>query len=150
MTQLGHVSKILSALVKQHEPAQRLMALEGVGEKGAAGLIANLGDGSAFKNGREAAVYIGATPKQHSSGGKVKMLGISKQGDYALRSTLYIGALSVITNLPSEATTQKQAWLIRLVKRAGIKRACIALVNKTVRTAWAMLRTGSAYQPTMI
>ena len=147
VTQLKHLSQLLSCLVKQHEPARRLMALEGVGEKSAAGLIASLGDGSAHKNGRHAAVYVGATPKQHSSGGKVRMTGICKRGDYSLRSTLYIGALSVISRLPVEPKTLKQAWLIQLVRRVGIKRACIALVNKTVRTAWAMLRHGSEYQP---
>jgi transposase len=150
VAQLKKLSQLLSNLVKQHEPSRRLMALEGVGEISAAGLIASLGDGSAYKNGRNAAVYVGATPKQHSSGGKVKMIGISKNGNYSLRSTLYIGALSVISRLPAEPKTQKQAWLIKLVQRAGVKRACIALVNKTVRTAWAMLKHGSEYQPVML
>ncbi len=142
------LTKQLNAHVKASEPCQRLMKLEGVAEISAAGLYASLGDGSGFKSGRHASVYVGATPKQHSSGGKVVMLGIDKNGgDKSLRATLYTGALSVVTRLPDEPKTEKQRWLIALVKRVGVKRACIALINKTVRTAWALLRYNQPYQP---
>ncbi|MCL1088007.1 transposase, partial [Shewanella glacialipiscicola] len=94
------------------------MKLEGVSHIGAAGLLACLGDGQGFKNGRHAAVFVGVTPKQHSSGGKVVMIGIDKHGgDKYLRSILYQGALSVISRLPVEAKTYKQQWLINLVRR---------------------------------
>lgn len=144
---LKSLTEQLNNRVKHSEPCQRLMALEGVAEIGAAGLYASLGDGSGFKNGRQASAYIGVTPKQHSSGGKVVMVGIDKKGgDKALRANLYLGALAVVTRLPAEAKTSKQQWLIDLVRRVGVKRACIALVNKTVRTAWALLRYGQPYQ----
>jgi transposase len=140
--------KLLLQHVKQSEPCKRLMALEGVAEIGAAGLFCSLGNGKGFKNGRQAAVYIGATPKQHSSGGKTIMIGIDKKGgDKKLRSTLYLGALSYISKLPSEPKTEKQRWLINLLRRAGVKRTCIALVNKTIRTAWALLNSGGVYEP---
>jgi transposase len=100
--------KLLLQQVKESEPCKRLMALEGVGEIGAGGLFCSLGNGKGFKNRRQAAVYIGATPKQHSSGGKTIMVGIDKKG--------------------------------------GVKRTCIALVNKTIRTAWALLYSGESYQ----
>jgi transposase len=139
--------KLLLQQVKESEPCKRLMALEGVAEIGAAGLFCSLGNGKGFKNGRQAAVYIGATPKQHSSGGKTIMVGIDKKGgDKKLRSVLYLGALSYISNLPGEPKTLKQQWLIDLVKRAGVKRTCIALVNKTIRTPWALLYSGESYQ----
>ena len=110
-----------------------------------------MGDGSEFKNGRQASVYIGLTPKQYSSGGKVYMMGIGKlSGNKELKAALYQGALAVISRLPSEPRTVKQAWLIELVKRAGIKRACIALANKTVRTAWALLSSGKNYEPALL
>ena len=101
-----------------------------------------------FKNGRQASTYIGVTPKQHSSGGKTVMVGINKQGgNKELRAVLYQGALAVISRLPDEPKTEKQRWLIQLVHRVGVKRACIALANKTVRTAWALLSSGEEYRP---
>ena len=136
----------LKKWVNQSESCQRLMKLEGVSHIGAAGLLASLGNGKGFKNGRHAAVYVGVTPKQHSSGGKIVMVGIDKHGgDKQLRATLFQGALSVISRLPTEPKTYKQQWLIALVKRVGVKRACIALINKTVRTAWALLNYSTEY-----
>lgn len=79
------------------------------------------------------------------------MMGINKGGgNRELRTALYQGALSIISRLPDEPRTVKQAWLHELVKRAGVKRACIALANKTVRTAWALLATGKTYEPVLL
>ena len=151
VAQLKESEKYKAALVKQSEPCNRLMDLEGIGDVCAAMLYASIGDGKEFKNGRQASVYVGLTPKQHSSGGKTYMMGIDKMGgNKELRAALYQGALSVISRLPSEPQTVKQAWLLELVKRAGVKRACIALANKTVRTAWALLATGKSYEPVII
>ena len=151
LAQLKVSNKAKEALVRQVEPCRRLLALETVGPVGAAMLYANIGDGKDFKNGRGASACIGVTPMQHSSGGKTNMMGINKKGgNKELRAVLYQGALSVISRLPEEPQTVKQAWLIDLVKRVGIKRACIALANKTVRTAWAILATGESYQPVML
>ncbi len=148
LSQLKETKKVKAALVKQVEPCKRLLALESVGEVCAAMLYANIGDGRDFKNGRQASACIGVTPKQHSSGGKTCMVGIDKKGgNKELRAALYQGALSVVSRLPDEAQTVKQAWLQELVKRVGVKRACIALANKTVRTAWALLATGESYKP---
>jgi len=151
LAQLKETKAAKAALVKQIEPCKRLLALESVGEVCAAMLYANIGDGRDFKNGRQASACIGVTPKQHSSGGKTHMMGIDKKGgNKELRAALYQGALSVISRLPDEAQTVKQAWLQELVKRVGVKRACIALANKTVRTAWALLATGESYQPVLL
>ena len=151
VVQLKETEKYRAMLVKQLEPCKRLMALEGIGEVCASMLYASMGDGREFKNGRQASVYIGLTPKQHSSGGKTYMTGIDKKGgDKALRAALYQGALSVISRLPSEPRTVKEAWLLKLIERVGVKRACIALANKTVRTAWALLATGKSYEPALL
>ena len=151
VVQLKETEKYRAMLVKQLEPCKRLMALEGIGEVCASMLYASMGDGREFKNGRQASVYIGLTPKQYSSGGKVYMVGIDKRGgNKPLRAALYQGALSVISRLPSEPRTVKEAWLLKLVERVGVKRACIALANKTVRTAWALLATGKSYEPVLL
>ena len=151
VVQLKETEKYRAALVRQLAPCKRLMELEGIGEVCAAMLYASIGDGREFKNGRQASVYIGLTPKQYSSGGKIIMLGIDKRGgNKPLRAALYQGALSVISRLPSEPRTAKEAWLLKLVERAGVKRACIALANKTVRTAWALLATGKSYEPVLL
>jgi len=151
LEQLKSSEQSREALVKQLEPCKRLLDLEGVGPVCAARLYASLGDGGNFKKGRDASVYVGVTPKQHSSGGKVYMRGINKGGgDKELRAALYQGAFSVIYKLPAQARTKKQAWLINLVARVGVKRASIALANKTVRTAWALLVSGEKYKVALI
>jgi transposase len=145
--ELAQLIKTRNALIRQLQPCKKLMDLEGVAEVCAGLLYSSIGDGKQFKNGREASAFVGLTPKQHSSGGKVFMTGIDRAGGIReLRSALYQGALSYICNLPDEPKTAKQAWLIKLVQRAGIKRSCIALANKTVRTAWAMLRHENKYK----
>lgn len=151
LEQLKASERVREVLIKQSEPCKRLLDLEGVGPVCAALLYASLGDGRNFKKGRDASVYIGLTPKQHSSGGKVYMRGINKSGgDKELRAALYQGAFSIIYKLPEQARTKKQAWLINLVARVGVKRASIALANKTVRTAWALLVSGEKYKVALI
>ena len=151
LEQRKDIEKQRNILMKQSQPCQRLIELEGVGEVCAAMLFCSLGDGKGFKNGRQASAYVGVTPKQFSSGGKVSMRGIDKVGgNKELRAALYLGALSFVISLPDKPKTTKQAWLISLVQRAGIKRACIAMANKTVRTAWALLATEKQYQKTLL
>ena len=94
-----------------------------------------MGDEKQFKSRWEALAFIGVAPKQHSSGGIKELI-----------FALYQCALSYICQLPDQPKAAKQAWLIKLVQRASIKRSCIALANKTVRTAWAMLRYENQYK----
>lgn len=149
--QLIAFEKEKNALTRQIEPCKRLMEIEGVGETTASMLYTTLGDGKQFKNGRQASAFVGLTPKQHSSGGKVFMIGIDKCGGVKeLRSLLYLGAMSYVGRLPEEPRTQKDAWLIKIIQRIGFKKACIALANKIVRTAWAMLRHETTYKPILL
>lgn len=150
--QIEHVdmlTKQLEEAVRSDPICQQLMALEGVGPLGALGLALRLGRGENFATGREASANIGLTPKQHSSGGKERLGHISKRsGDKRLRSLLYQGALSVITHVMNRcAKTQKEQWVKALVERRGKKVAAIALANKTVRTAQALLKNNTEYQP---
>lgn len=131
------------------EPCRRLQAIEGIGYKNAVGLYLRLGDGQAFKNGREAAACVGVTPRQHSSGGKVRMGGIGhRRGDQRLRASLITGchaAVRALRRRPPRNRTEQ--WLQALIERRGPGRAAVALANRNIRTAWAMLRHATDYQP---
>ena len=134
--------------IKQHEPCSRLTALEGVGRISAVLLYSTLGTGEAFKNGREYSAYLGLTPKQYSSGGKVNLVGISKHiANKRLRSILIQGARAYI-HRAKIGDSPKDRWLLALVERAGAGKAAVALANKNVRTAWALLTQGTEYQKT--
>ncbi len=153
--QIEHVdmlTKQLELSVSTDPVCQQLMKLEGVGPLGALGLALRLGKGENFTNGREASANIGLTPKQHSSGGKERIGHISKRNaDKRLRSILFQGALSVISSvIKRPARTTKEQWLKALIERRGKKVAAIALANKTVRTAYALLKSNSEYQPQLL
>jgi len=136
----------IKELVKQHPGCSRLTALEGVGPISAVLLYASLGTGEAFSGSREFAAYLGLTPRQLSSGGKTNIVGLSKKiGNCRLRSVLIQGARSYVHRL-KEPKTSKDRWLMDLIERAGHGKAAVALANKNVRTAWAMLTQGTEYQ----
>lgn len=140
--------KRLEERVHNITQCKQLMKLEGIGPVGAVGLYIMLGNGESFKNGRSASACIGVTPTQHSSGGKAVMLGISKRAaNKPFRAKLIQGALSAVyAVLKRDPRNQKECWLKDLAQRRGERRAAVALVNKTVRTAWAMLRYGEDYK----
>lgn len=133
--------------IAQSDPvAKRLQQLRGVGPLIATALVAAVGTAEQFANGRQMAASLGLTPKQHSSGGKVRLLGISKRGDAYLRSILIHGARSVIRTAKHKDDRLSQ-WVTSLAARRHPNVAAAALANKTVRIAWAMLRHGTDYQP---
>jgi len=143
--EIRFLTQQIEALVKQHPACHGLMALEGVGPISAVLLYATLGTGEAFKNGREFAAYLGLTPKQYSSGGKTNLVGISRHvANKRLRSVLIQGARAYIHRV-KEPKSQKDKWLLALIERGGYGRAAVALANKNVRTAFAMLTQGSNY-----
>ncbi len=128
------------AVIAANEPnAQSLQQLRGVGPMIATALVVAIGDARQF------AASLGLTPRQHSSGGKDRLLGISKRGDAYLR-TLVHGARSALRTANSKDDRLSQ-WVVRLAERSHANVAAIALANKTARMAWAMLRNGTDYQP---
>jgi transposase len=132
--------------IAQSEPdAKRLMQLRGVGPIIATAMLATVGDARQFRNGRQMSASLGLTPKQHSSGGKERMLGISKRGDAYLRSLLIHGARAVIRTARPKSDPLSR-WVIRLADRSHPNVAAAALANKTTRIAWAMLSRGTNYQ----
>lgn len=137
----------IKVCVNQHPACEQLMNMEGVGPISAVLLYATLGTGEVFKNGRQFAAYLGLTPKQYSSGGKTNLIGISKRvANKRLRSVLIQGARAYVHKL-KEPKTHKDRWLLSIIERAGYGKAAVALANKNVRTAWALMTTGEDYQP---
>ena len=146
------VSKQLGQEVKKDKLCRRLQSLEGVGPICAIQLKIALSQTGHYAKGREASACIGLTPVQHSSGGKQKLGSISKKSNHnTLRSSLYQGALAVVVNVDKrEARTHKDIWLKALIARRGKKVASIALANKTVRTAFAMIKNNQEYKPQLL
>jgi transposase len=136
----------VASITREHEPVRRLMQIRGVGPLIASALYSLVGDARQYRNGRELAVALGLTPGQHSSGGKEKLLGISKRGDKYVRTLLIHGARSALRTAPGR-TDRISRWALALAERSHANVAVTALANKTARVAWAMLRHGTNYEP---
>ena len=104
-----------------------------------------MGDPSAFKSGREFAAWLGLVPRHEGTGGRVRMLGISKRGDTYLRTLLIHGARSVFSN--SKAPPE---WALRVAERRPANVATVALANKMARTIWALLAHDRAYHANFV
>ena len=123
-------------------PIERLW---GVGPKTATAIVAAIGDGSEFKNGRHLAAWVGLVPRQFSSGDRKVLMGISKRGNQHLRSLLVHGARAVVRTAPNKTDANNQ-WVNQLRERRGFNRATVAVANKNARIIWAVLRTGEPYR----
>jgi len=148
----GRVAELdaeIKRIAQSHPAAERLQQLRGVGPITATALLAAVGHGEQFANGRQMAASLGLTPKQHSSGGKDRLLGISKRGDSYLRALLVHGARSAMRTT-KDKTDRLSQWVTRLSARSHPNVAAVALANKTARMAWAMLRNGTDYQPSLV
>ena len=108
--------------------------------------MAAVGDGGAFAKGRDLAAWLGLTPRQHSTGGKTKLLGISKRGNAYLRTQLIHGARAAMAHFVKQ-DSPTGVWLRQLLSRAHPNVAVVALAAKLARIAWATLRSGRAYRP---
>jgi transposase len=122
---------------RQNEASRNLETIPGVGPITASALVASVGDARNFKNGRQLAAWLGLVPKQHSTGGKTCLQGISKRGDCYLRTLLIHGARAVTKY--AESRPERHAWLTKLMGRKNKNVAAVALANKNARIAWALL-----------
>lgn len=134
----------IQAWHREDTRSQRLQAIPGIGPLTASALVASVGDATTFKNGRQFAAWLGLVPRQDSSGGKERLLGISKRGDIYLRTLLIHGARSVLRRLDRHAPPT--GWLARLAARRHPNIAAVALANKNARIIWALLAHGRDYQ----
>lgn len=137
--------KQIDAIFKANPNCQRIAKIAGVGPKTATAMIAAIGDGSDFKNGRHLAAWLGLVPRQHSSGDRRVMMGISKRGNQHLRTLLVHGARAVVRTAVRKTDT-RSSWVNDLRKRRGHNRATVAVANKNARVIWAVLRSGEQYR----
>jgi transposase len=142
--EIGAIEKHIHAWHRSCEESRRLEEIPGIGPIVATVLVAEVGDWTAFSSGRNLAAWIGLVPRQHSTGGKDRLGGTSKQGNRYLRWLLIAGAMAVIRYARQHGT--KRLWLVRLMERRPPKVAAVALANKIARTAWAIMVRGERFE----
>jgi transposase len=134
----------IRTLAREDEVCERLMQVPGIGPLTATALVAAVGNGAAFAKGRDLAACLGLVPRQHSTGGKTVLRGISKRGNSYLRCLFIHGARSVCRH-HRQKSHRLGRWLANLEARAHPNVVVVALANKLVRTAWAVLQRNSRY-----
>lgn len=142
---LHHCDRRIVAVSRQNERCRRLETVHGIGELTATAVYAAAGDGKDFVNGRHFSAWLGLVPRQHSTGGKPLLLGISKRGDSYLRTLFIHGARSVLLH-SSNKTDRFSLWAQALLARRGHNKACVAVANKLARIAWVILAKGEQYR----
>ena len=142
--QLAYYQEKLEALATTHPECQRLMTIPGIGPVSATALVAAVSNASAFKNGRQFAAWLGLVPRQHSTGGKERLLGMSKRGDNYLRKLLIHGARATLRWV-GRTPDRRSQWIRQLVERRGKNRTAVAVANKNDRIVWALLTSHQAY-----
>jgi transposase len=142
--QLAYYQEKLEALATTHPECQRLMTIPGIGPLTATALVAAVGDMGVFKNGRQFAAWLGLVPRQHSTGGQTRLLGISKRGDSYVRKLLIHGARATLRWVKLK-TDDRSRWMRGLLARRGWNRTAVAVANKNARIVWALLSRGGVY-----
>jgi transposase len=142
---IGAYDDELAALTRDDVMARRLATIPGIGVINATALLAAVGDASAFAKGRDLAAWLGLTPRQHSTGGKTKLLGISKRGNKYIRTQLIHGARAALAHF-SKKPTPVGAWVRQMLARTHANVVVVALAAKLARIAWAVLRHGRDYE----
>ena len=142
---VNYYDKKLIAISKKHPVCQRLETIPGVGPIIASAIVAAVNDPQDFKNGRQFAAWLGLVPRQSSTGGKSKLLSISKRGDVYIRKQLVHGARSVLY-VAHKKEDKRSIWANALKNKKGWNKAAVAVANKNARTIWAMLRYETEYK----
>lgn len=145
---IGEYEQRNRRLFEASKPCQRLAQLEGVGPLTATAFVATVGDARAFTNGRQLAAWLGLTPREHSSGGKHRHLGITKRGDGYLRKLLIHGARAMLRLTPKREDA-KSRWVENVRRRAHVNVAAVALAAKHARILWALLVKSEDYCPAL-
>jgi len=144
-----HVTEVEQQIIHWHKSEERSRKLEkvpGIGPITASALVATIGDAKAFQHSRQLAAWLGLVPRQHSTGGKIRLHGITKRGDISLRTLLIHGARSVL-RVAARHTDPTARWLKAVQARRNANIAAVALANKHARIVWALLAHDRDYKP---
>lgn len=144
--QVGELEQEILRWHRENEASRKLAKIPGIGPITASALVASVGDAKSFANGRQLAAWLGLVPRQHSSGGKPTLLGISKRGDCYLRTLLVHGARAVVRYVEGKADSSS-GWLKGLLARRNTNVAVVALANKNARIVWALLAHDREFRP---
>lgn len=142
--QVGEIEAQIQAWHRHNEASRRLAEVPGIGPLTATALVASVGDAKNFANARQLSAWLGLVPRQHSSGGKPRLLGISKRGDSYLRTLLIHGARAVLRVAEGKANAEPR--IRRVLERRHKNIATVAYANRNARIAWALLAHGRVYQ----
>ncbi len=143
--QVGELEVQIGSWHRDNEASKRLAQIPGIGPITASALVASIGDAKSFKNARQMAAWLGLVPRQHSTGGKPKLLGISKRGDAYLRTLLIHGARAVL-RVAERKANYADSWLANLLSRRAKNVAAVALANKNARIVWALVAHNREYE----
>lgn len=143
--QVNELEKQIQLWHRANEASNKLAGIPGIGPLTASAIVATIGKATEFKNGRQLAAWMGLVPRQHSSGGKQNLLGISKRGDSYLRTLLIHGARTVIRYAVNKI--ESESWLNKLIIRCNKNVAAVALANKNARIVWALLTNDREFHP---
>jgi transposase len=148
-SRIDEADSAMEQTAREDEACRRLTAIPGIGPVTATALIAAIGNGAAFRKGREFSAWVGLVPRQDSTGGKQRLLGISKRGNSYLRRLFVQGARSVMMRRTKQ-TSGLSLWLEKLAVHKHHNVAIVALANKLARMAWAVLAKGEPYRPSAL
>jgi transposase len=142
---VAYYNETLQAMARAHPVCQRVQAIPGMGPLTATAILAAVPDATHFKNGRQLAAWLGLVPREHSTGGKPRVLGMSQRGDVYLRKLFVHGARATLRWVDTKHDDRSQ-WLKALIARRGKNRAAVALANKNARIVWALLAHDQEYR----
>jgi len=148
-TRIDEADAVIQQTAGENEACRRLVAIPGVGPVTATAIIAAIGNGAAFRKGREFSAWLGMVPGEYTTGGKQKLLGISKRGNTYLRRLFVQGARAVLQQ-SAKQSSGLSAWLTQLTARTHPNVAAVALANKLARMAWAVLAKNEPYRPPVL
>ncbi|EOW9280286.1 IS110 family transposase [Vibrio cholerae] len=144
--QIDWFDRKLEQTAKSFDSAQRLMTIPGYGTITSQAVAVWLGTGKQFNNGRDASAAMGLVPKQDTTGGKVQLLGITKTGNTYIRSLLIHGARAALRRAKFKSDKFSK-WMLEVAERRGPNRAAVAIANKLMRIAWALITKKETYLP---